>query len=191
LQTGKEMQGLLIKMLLLSGLLLAAGCSSVQVSEYADNKPALDPQTFFDGQLSAHGVIKDRGGKVIRYFNVDIKAYWRDGVGTLEEDFVFDDGEKDRRVWTLTPSGKDRYIGTAGDVVGDGQVSIAGNSMFLDYVLRIPYGDGTLDLRIDDRMYLVSPDVLINESRMIKFGFDVGEILLVIRREPGAGAQDT
>jgi hypothetical protein len=191
LQTGKEMQGLLIKMLLLSGLLLAAGCSSVQVSEYADNKPALDPQTFFDGQLSAHGVIKDRGGKVIRYFNVDIKAYWRDGVGTLEEDFVFDDGEKDRRVWTLTPSGKDRYIGTAGDVVGDGQVSIAGNSMFLDYVLRIPYGDGTLDLRIDDRMYLVSPDVLINESRMIKFGFDVGEILLVIRREPGAAAQGT
>ena len=52
-------------------------------------------------------------------------------------------------------------------------------------------GDGTLDLRIDDRMYLVSPDVLINESRMFKFGFDVGEILLVIRREPGAGAQET
>jgi hypothetical protein len=191
LKTGKEMQGLLLKMLLLSGLLIAAGCSSVQVDDYADNKPVLDPQTFFDGQLSAHGVIKDRGGKVIRYFNVDIKAYWRDGIGTLEEDFVFDDGEQDRRVWTLTPSGKDRYIGTAGDVVGDGQVSIAGNSMFLDYVLRIPYGDGTLDLRIDDRMYLVSPDVLINESRMIKFGFDVGEILLVIRREPGTGAQET
>lgn len=185
------MQGLLLKMLLLSGLLIVAGCSSVQVDDYADNKPVLDPQTFFDGQLSAHGVIKDRGGKVIRYFNVDIKAYWRDGIGTLEEDFVFDDGEQDRRVWTLTPSGKDRYIGTAGDVVGDGQVSIAGNSMFLDYVLRIPYGDGTLDLRIDDRMYLVSPDVLINESRMIKFGFDVGEILLVIRREPGTGAQET
>ena len=185
------MQGLLLKMLLLSGLLIVAGCSSVQVDDYADNKPVLDPQTFFDGQLSAHGVIKDRGGKVIRYFNVDIKAYWRDGIGTLEEDFVFDDGEQDRRVWTLTPSGKGRYIGTAGDVVGDGQVSIAGNSMFLDYVLRIPYGDGTLDLRIDDRMYLVSPDVLINESRMIKFGFDVGEILLVIRREPGTGAQET
>jgi Protein of unknown function (DUF3833) len=163
-------------------LLGAAGCSSVKVTDYADNQPALDPQAFFDGQLSAHGVIKDRGGKVIRYFNVDIKAYWRDGIGTLEEDFVFNDGEKDRRVWTLTPAGKDRYIGTAGDVVGNGEISVAGNSMFLDYVLRIPYGDGTLDLHVDDRMYLVSPDVLINESRMIKFGLSVGEILLVIRR---------
>ena len=56
--------------------------------------------------------------------------------------------------------------------------------MFLDYVLRIPWGDDTLDLRIDDRMYLVNPDLLINESRMLKFGVRVGEILLVIERRP-------
>ena len=97
---------------------------------------------------------------------------------------MFDDGEPDRRVWTLTPAGENRYVGTAGDVVGEGQITVAGNSMFLDYVLRIPYGDGTLDLRIDDRMYLVHPDVLINESTMEKFGFGVGEILLVIRKLP-------
>jgi len=51
-------------------------------------------------------------------------------------------------------------------------------------VLRIPYGEGTLDLRIDDRMYLVTPDILINESRMTKLGIDVGAILLVIERRP-------
>lgn len=161
-----------------------SACSSVQVEDYAGNQPKLDPQSFFDGQLTAHGIIKDRAGKVIRYFNVDIKAYWVDGVGTLEEDFVFDDGELDRRVWTLTPVGDDKYIGTADDVVGDGAITLAGNSMFLDYVLRIPYRDDTLDIRIDDRMYLVAPDVLLNESRMTKFGFSVGEIVLVIRREP-------
>lgn len=162
---------------------LVSGCSSVTVDDYASNTPVLVAEEFFDGQLTAHGVVKDRGGKVIRSFTADIKAYWRDGVGTLEEDFVFDDGEIDRRVWTLTPAGPNRYVGTAGDVVGEGEVTIAGNSMFLDYVLRIPYGDGTLDLRIDDRMYLVSPDVLINESRMVKFGLQVGEILLVIERQ--------
>lgn len=171
-----------------SGLVLLAAtlglaCTPIQVEEYSGNQPALDPESFFDGQLTAHGVIKDRSGKVIRYFNVDIKAYWSDGVGTLEEDFVFDDGEIDRRVWTLTPAGDGRFVGTAHDVVGEGEITVAGNSMFLDYVLSIPYGEGQLDLRIDDRMYLVHPDVLINESRMIKFGLTVGEIVLVIRRE--------
>ena len=162
--------------------LLMAGCSSISVEDYADMQPSLQPETFFNGQLSAHGVVKDRSGKVIRYFNAEIKAYWKDGIGTLEEDFVFNDGENDRRVWTLTPSGAGSYVGTAGDVVGAGEVQFAGNSMFLDYVLRIPYNDGSLDIRIDDRMYLVDPNTLINESRMTKFGFDVGEILLVIRK---------
>jgi hypothetical protein len=158
------------------------GCGSVTVEDYRDNRPTLVADEFFDGRLTAHGVVKNRSGKVIRYFNADIKAYWRDGVGTLEEDFVFDDGEQQRRVWTLTPTGEGRYRGTAGDVVGPGEIRVAGNSMFLDYVLRIPWGDDTLDLHIDDRMYLVNPNTLINESRMLKFGFQVGEILLVIER---------
>ena len=168
--------------MLVAGALSLSGCSTVSVADYADNRPVLQPEQFFDGELSAHGVIKDRGGRVIRRFTADIQAYWQDGVGTLEEDFVFDDGELDRRVWTLRPKGPGRYSGTAGDVVGEGEIEVAGNSMFLAYVLRIPYGEGTLDLRIDDRMYLVSENVLINESKMYKFGFRVGEILLVIRR---------
>lgn len=174
-------------LLTLTATLALTGCGSVSVEDYADRSPTLVPETFFDGALTAHGVIKDRGGKVIRYFNADIKAYWHDGVGTLEEDFLFDDGEQSRRVWTLKPTGAGAYVGTAGDVIGEGQVRVAGNSMFLDYVLRIPYGNSTLDLRIDDRMYLVTPDILINESRMIKFGFEVGQILLVIERRSPAG----
>ncbi|MEQ9396657.1 DUF3833 domain-containing protein [Haliea sp.] len=168
--------------LLLALTLGLAGCSPVTVQDYADNRPRLVPEEFFQGQLTAHGVIKNRGGKVIRYFNADIKAWWEDGIGTLEEDFVFDDGEPERRVWTLTPQDDGSYIGTAGDVVGDGRITLAGNSMFLDYVLRIPYNDDTLDLRIDDRMYLVNPTTLINESTMTKFGIRVGEILLVIEK---------
>lgn len=165
-----------------SAVSLMLGCSSVEVGDYANNEPKLVPEQFFDGKLTAHGVVKERSGKVIRRFSADIKAYWRDGVGTLEEDFRFDDGEQQQRVWTLTPDGNGGYTGTAGDVIGTGEISVAGNSMFLDYVLRVPYGDGTIDLRIDDRMYLVSPRVLINESRMLKFGFQVGAILLVIEK---------
>ena len=176
--------------LLVLGAALLSGCSAVTVEEYSGNTPVFQPERFFEGDLSAHGVIKDRGGRVIRRFTADINAYWQDGVGTLEEDFVFDDGELDRRVWTLRQTGPGRYTGTAGDVVGEGEIEVAGNSMFLAYVLRIPFGDDTLDLRIDDRMYLVDDHVLVNESRMYKFGFRVGEILLVIRRHGEPTATD-
>ena len=168
--------------LVLPLLLLLTSCSSISVQDYASQPPSLIMDEFFNGQLTAHGVVKNWRGLVIRTFNADIKAYWRDGIGVLEEDFVFDDGEEQRRVWTLRPSADGGYLGTAGDVVGEANVKIAGNSVFLDYILMIPWRDGTLNIRIDDRMYLVEPNVIINESAMSKFGLPVGQIQLVIRK---------
>ncbi len=159
-----------------------SGCASITVQDYAQLEPNLVLEEFFDGNLLAYGVVKDWRGRVIRRFSADIVAYWNDGIGTLEEDFIFDDGEEQRRVWKLQTNSRQSYTGTAGDVVGSGEVTVAGNSAFLDYVLRIPYGDGTLDVRIDDRMYLISPKILINESSLRKFGVKVGELVLVIQQ---------
>jgi hypothetical protein len=165
------------------GLGVIGACSPVTVEQYADNKPALVAEQFFNGRLHAHGIVKDRGGEVIRYFSATIDASWADGIGTLDEHFVFDDGEKQTRVWQLRPAGDGLYNATAGDEVGDATMQVAGNSLFLDYVLRIPYGDRTIDLRIDDRMYLVTPGLLLNESMMTKWGVKVGQLTLVIAKE--------
>ena len=165
------------------GLVFISACSSITVERYAENEPQLVAEQFFNGQLTAHGIVKDRSGQVIRYFSADIKADWVDGIGTLDESFVFDDGERQTRVWKLRPNADGTYTATAGDVIGEGKMKVAGNSLFLDYVLRIPYGDGTIDLSIDDRMYLVSERVLLNESVMTKWGFKVGQITLVIEKE--------
>ena len=161
---------------------LLQSCSSVPVTEYADNSPTMVVEDFFNGSLTAHGIVKDRSGKVTRYFSASIKADWVDGVGTLDEVFKFDDGEEQTRIWKLTRDEFGGYVGTANDVVGSSALEVSGNSLFLDYVLRIPYDDGTLDLHIDDRMYLVSDRVLINESVMTKWGVKVGQITLVIEK---------
>ena len=166
-----------------AGMAFISACSSVTIDRYAGNKPQLVAEEFFNGQLAAHGIVKDRSGEVMRYFSASIKAYWVDGIGTLDESFVFDDGEEQTRVWKLRPNADGSYVATAGDVIGEGKMKVAGNSLFLDYVLRIPYGDDTIDLRIDDRMYLVSEKVLLNESVMTKWGFKVGQITLVIEKK--------
>lgn len=176
--------------LLVATLGVLGGCANVTVSDYRSETPTFDPETFFNGELVAHGMLKDRGGRVTRRFVAEIDASWRDGVGTLDEQFVFDDGEESQRVWTLRPEGAGKYTGTAGDVVGESPVTVAGNAMFLDYTLRVPYGDGTIDVQIDDRMYLIDENTLLNESVMRKFGFRVGELVLVIRRVGTTGAID-
>ena len=183
----------MIRLLIASLIIpLLGACSSVTVNDYRDYKPTIQPEVFFSGYLSAHGLIKNREGLVIRTFNADIDASWQDGIGTLLEDFTFNDGELQQRIWTLTPNDDGSYTGTAGDVVGPGEMTLAGNSLFLDYVLRIPYGQSTVDVRVDDRMYLVAPDVLINESVMKKFGVRVGSIdLVIIRHDDGRPVSQT
>ena len=164
-------------------LIILNGCSAVPIEDYAENSPILVAETFFNGQLMASGIVKDRSGRVIRYFNATIDASWERGVGTLDEQFVFDDGEKQTRVWTLQPTGSGTYLATAGDVIGESSMKVLGNSLFMTYVLRIPYGGGTIDVNVDDRMYLVSDTVLLNESVMSKWGFNVGQITLVIYKK--------
>jgi hypothetical protein len=168
--------------ILLFQVLLLQACSSITVDSYSDFSPDFYPREFFSGDLTAHGVVKNRGGLVIRTFNADIQANWTNDTGILIEHFRFGDGETQERIWTLTPDGNGSYVGTANDVIGASQLTFSGNSLFMNYVLRIPYGDSTIDVHVDDRMYLISSDVLINESRMSKYGLEVGSIALVIIR---------
>jgi hypothetical protein len=179
-------------LVILSSLLISA-CSSVSIDTYRDQQPRLNVEEFFNGSLTAHGIVKNRSGEVIRHFNAELEGSWSDGKGLLKERFVFNDGEVQFRNWTLTPEktpqkqhGKQTstYIGRAEDVLGDGDVTVSGNAMFIRYTLTIPYGDSTIDIDVDDRMYLVSDKVLINESALTKWGFGVGEIVLTIIKEP-------
>ena len=168
-------------------LLLAvtlSACSSVGIEEYEGRETLFSAESFFDGSLTAHGVVKNYRGYASRSFVADITACWQNGVGTLDERFVFDDGENQTRVWRLAQSADGSYAATAGDVRGEGRATISGNSMFLDYVLTIELEDGSIDVAVDDRMYLVSENVLINESSLTKFGLPVGGILLTIIRHP-------
>ena len=168
----------------LTALVVLVGCGSVSIEDYDSQTPAFAPEEFFSGFLTAHGVVKDFKGRAIRHFSADINACWRDGIGTLDEQFIFDDGERQERVWTLRPLGSGNYVATAGDVVGEGAASWRGNAFFLDYVLQLELESGPFSVRIDDRMYRVADHVVINESRMKKWGFTVGEILLTIIRHP-------
>ena len=91
----------------LLSLVLLAGCSSVDPQVYRRQQPALDLARYFAGTLEGHGMVLDRGGEVQRRFVVLIRATWNGEIGTLDEDFTWSDGKRERRVWTLRRSVSD------------------------------------------------------------------------------------
>lgn len=170
---------LLIVALVALGLL--AGCSS-KIQDYQGIEPALNLDEFFVGDLVAYGMVQDRSGAVTQRFRADIKASWDGNQGILDEVFYWDDGREQTRVWRLTKTGENTYVGTAGDVVGEAKGTTAGNALHWVYQLEVPFRDGTIAITLDDWMFLLDEHRLMNKTEMRKFGFRVGEITIFIER---------
>jgi hypothetical protein len=91
--------------------LMLNGCSTVQVSHYAAERPLLDLRGYFNGTLDAYGVFTDRGGTVVKRFSVVMECHWEGNEGVLDESFTYSDGSKQRRVWRLTAQPDGRFTG--------------------------------------------------------------------------------
>jgi hypothetical protein len=168
--------------LLLAGAGALAGCAAPEPARYAGEKPALDIRRYFDGLVDAWGVFTDRNGAVARRFTVALRGRWNGEQGVLEEDFVFSDGERQRRVWYLTHLGDGRYTGRADDVVGTATGEQRGNALRWNYTLALPVGGRTWHVDFDDWMFLVDERVLLNRATMSKFGIRLGEVTLAFTK---------
>jgi hypothetical protein len=154
---------------------------AADIDQYVNVKPELDLSTFFNGHLEAYGIVQDYKGTVKRRFTADIVGQWLNDKGILDEQFLFDDGEQQHRCWKLNKSGK-QYTGTAGDVVGEARGKVAGNALNWKYQLSVPIDGKHWKISLDDWMYLVDENNLINRAKMVKFGLEVGQITLYIRK---------
>lgn len=161
---------------------LLGACGAVSVDEYVDTRPALDLRTFFDGELRAYGMLQDRGGRMTRRFTATLQGSWNGEQGTLVEHFVFDDGEEQDRTWHLRHLGGGRYEGSAGDVIGTAAGTTGGAVFQWNYVLDVPWREGSIAVTLDDWLYLVDERHLLNRTELNKFGFRVGELTLLIEK---------
>ncbi|PKO79259.1 MAG: DUF3833 domain-containing protein [Betaproteobacteria bacterium HGW-Betaproteobacteria-13] len=166
------------KLVLLLGLMSLAGCSSVDIEKYRGTTPVLDLRDYFNGTIDAHGVFQDRSGEVVKRFQVVIEASWEGDVGTLDERFTYSDGSTQRRVWTITRSGPESYIGTADDVVGQAHGEARGNALRWRYVMALPVDGKVYNVDFDDWMFLMDDKVMLNRSAMSKWGVSLGEVTL-------------
>jgi hypothetical protein len=162
----------------LSSAFLASCASAPVPADYAAEKPVLDLQKYFNGELVAHGLFTDRAGKVARRFTVQMTGTWQGKQGTLDERFTYSDGKTERRVWRLTDEGGGRYTGRADDVVGVAEGRAAGNALNWRYTLALPVDGKVYEVQFDDWMYLMDERVMLNKAAMSKFGFGLGEVTL-------------
>ena len=166
--------------------LCIASCSGMKIDDFKDNKPEFKLEQYFEGPSKGYGVVYDWRGNVTRQFVVDLMGTWDGKVLVLDEDFLFSDGEKQKRVWSIEKIGENNYQGTAGDVIGIAKGKRSGNALNWGYTLRVPVDETTYDLVFDDWMFLQTEKILLNRAYMKKWGFVVGEVHLFFLKEDTA-----
>ena len=162
---------------------LLSGCATQDIDSYANEKPALDLRSYFNGTLNAYGVFTDRSGAVVKRFTVLMQCSWTGDEGVLDETFSYSDGSTQKRIWRLTHGTDGRFTGRADDVVGQAQGQTRGNTFHWTYTLALPVGGRVYEVQFDDWLYLMADGVMLNKATMRKFGIYLGEVTLAFTRK--------
>jgi hypothetical protein len=168
------------------GMVILSGCAGIDPARYANEKPVLDMRAFFDGTLDGHGMVRNRSGEVTRRFVVVIEASWAGEVLTLDEDFVWNDGQTEKRIWTIQRRPDGSWSGKAAGVVGEARGTLSGHAFNFRYTFDLPVGDTRYEVQFDDWLYLIDERHMLNHAQISKFGVDVADLFISFnkREEP-------
>lgn len=162
-----------LAVLLISASMLVAGAASARDFRLED---------VFAGKSRAVGRFEAING-VDRSFKVMLAGRWNGKVLTLREDFVYADGERDRKTWRFTKTAPGAYTGTREDVVGEAMVTIDGNVARYSYLVDIDPGAKKNIVRFHDTLRLMPDGTLLNTAWVSKFGFPVAKVRVDFTRQ--------
>lgn len=178
-------------LLLATALFLSACAGTPSLDDPRLSDRDLDLEEFFEGRSTAYGQFQDVFGTVRRRFEVDILGEWDGETLTLTEDFVYEDGATEQRIWRLQKTGPiaadQAWQGTAAGVDGVATGQERGDTFNWRYTidLPVPAADGTTDtlrVRFNDWMWLLSEDRLLNRAYMYRAGVYIGDVIITFER---------
>ena len=183
---------LLINLVMSVGVLVAfslgiAACARKDVGTLASHQPRLVLEEFFTGQSVAYGIFEDRFGNLRRQFRVNLSGKLDGSRLVLDEEFLYDDGERASRTWTIdrlgsASDGTVLYNGRAADVKAAAQGLQVGNALNWRYDITLEMSGISLDVHFDDWIYKQDEDIAINRAFVNKFGVEIGSVTIVFIR---------
>ncbi|SHH75940.1 hypothetical protein VA7868_00429 [Vibrio aerogenes CECT 7868] len=160
-----------------------SGCSA-ELDEYQSQSPAFDLFGYFEGETRAWGMVQDYTNKQTRRFYVSLTGTVKGDTLVLDEQFVYDDGEKDTRVWTIERLPDGRYRGKADYIIGVALGQEKGNALRWQYDFLLKYGEGSeMTVSFDDWLYRQDAHHVFNLTSIRKLGIEVATVTLFFRKE--------
>ena len=160
-----------------SAALLTGGCATMPMSPTAAVRP-ITLVDAFSGRRVGKGRFQIPLVGVDRGLTAVLHGRLRGSVLTVAEDFLFDDGEKNRLTWHFTKTGPKSWSGRREDVIGEAQVQDLCTEIRLSYEADVMSKGSATRLQFSDVLYRQQDGVIINNAVVKKAGLAIGSIHL-------------
>lgn len=171
---------------LLLGLLSLplSACATVPVAP-TDRGPALTLVSAFAGRRTGTGHFRVWLTGDERRFTARLNGAVTGRTGarilTVVEDFLYDDGQKDRLTWVFRETGPGRWAGRREDTVGEAVVVEEDGLIRLTYTADFRSPSGVNRLGFQDVIYARPDGVVVNDAIVTRAGVAVASVRFVIR----------
>jgi Protein of unknown function (DUF3833) len=150
---------------------LVVGCSSMKPQDFSTAVPRFEPDKFFEGPVQSWGVIETRSGRPKSRVRASLTGR-RDGSDVvITQNFTFEDGHTQQRVWKIRRIDDHRYEAAANDVIGPAVGYAFGNAFHWEYTLQLRPRNIFSRVRMEHWMYLLGDgQTMLNRVVIRKFG---------------------
>jgi hypothetical protein len=164
---------------LLALCFVITGCHTLKPESFAGAEPRFDPDKYFEGPTRSWGVTESRSGRPKSRFRTEMMGRREGGDKgdlVITQDFHFEDGRTQQRVWHIHRAGDHRYEASASDVIGPAVGYAYGNTFHWEYTLALRPGNKLANVHMEHWMYLQADgETMINRVLIRKFGVIVAE----------------
>lgn len=157
-------------------LLFLAGCGSLPPAHFTAAEPRFEPDRYFEGAVRSWGVTENRRGNPRSRFRTEMSGRREGDVLVVTQDFTFEDGRTQQRVWRIRRLDEHRYEATAPDVIGVAPGEAYGNTFHWEYTLALNPRNVFTRVRMHHWMYLQADGTtMINRVVITKLGLVIAE----------------
>jgi hypothetical protein len=174
------------KLLAIVTILLAMSACSISIdgNNYESQNPDFNLKEFFDGKVTAWGIVQDRSGEVVQRFVVNIDGSIEGDKLILDETFEYGLGEgPSKRIWTLVENPDGSFTGNAGDIAGDATGISYGNAFNFAYEMDLDVDGSTYRVNFDDWFWAFDDNTMMNRSYIKKFGIVMAEVTIFMQKQ--------
>lgn len=168
--------------LILLGALALGACASAPPAPTGPIRPLTLDQAFA-GQKTGRGLFRIYLTGDERRFEARLRGTLSMGGTrlTVVEDFIYDDGEKNRLTWVFDRTGPGLWSGRREDTVGTASAVEENGVIRLSYTADFKSPSGVNRLGFADIIYRRADGLIVNDAVVSRGGFPVGSVRFEIR----------